>query len=354
MSVATAEATTTPQQLCVEYRRGDEALGIIDMRRNIVGDTTRLQEFDEEFPFLADQLGSRAVAILDLTENEAGAFKWRGAMYAVHRAVEQGATSVWTNSAGNHARGILLAARTYGIDADIRMPSTVSAKKRAAASELWPGGKARTTLAGHDFASTVAYSKQHPGTGVYAHPFDDEDVMLGQGTVVDDLLRLQPDTTDVVVPVGGGGLIGGVTNRLVELGRTDVTVHGVLAEGSDSLARSLANNGPGVKLASNPNRRFEGSCVPAVAARAVDLCMKYPNLELHNVQGAEVERLISEYDYHRRMNWLQGVEAYEPTTLVAIEALAQIHGERLVVLGTGRNAPLYPPMPEPARVHVWN
>lgn len=356
MSV-TASERARPQTQHFETPNGDEALMIIDMHRGQVGDRTRLDELEMEFPFLQTQLGQRAY-MLDLTDNLAGTFKWRGAIHATHRAVvEDGVEGIWTNSAGNHARGVVLAARAYDIEADVRMPTTVSAKKRSAVDELWPGGKARATFVGTNFGETVAYSGENPGQGSYVHPFHDQSVMTGQGTVVDDMLDFHPDVSDVVVPVGGGGLIAGVANRLRERGREDVTIHAVTVAGSDSLPRSLAAHTEAVaavQAATSPNRRYEGSCVSAVSALAVEQCFNYPKLRVHNVTDQEVERLIADYDQHRRDNWLESIDPYEPTTLVAVAGLTRVQGRNPVVLGTGRNAPLYPTTPSRPQLQVWN
>ncbi len=335
----------------------DRAIAVIDTYRPTAAEHTRLQEIDEEFPFLPAELGSKATyAVLDLTDNHAGTFKWRGAMYAAERASQDGAASLWTNSAGNHARGLILAARALNMPVEVRMPTTVPDNKRHAASQLWPDGQVATTLVGRDFNETTAYSDEQPGSGQLIHAFDDPDVISGQGTVVDDVLRLEPRTSDLCLPVGGGGLLAGVLMRLKSLGRSDINVHAVIAPGSDSLPRSLDRDFDDIVPATQPNRRYGGSCVSAVTKYAPDQCRAYPNVELHTVSDDEVERLINEYDTHRQDNHLESVPPYEPTTLVAIAGLMQIpsrRGGRVVALGTGRNAPLYPSRSVERATRVW-
>src|SRR5690606_5864078 len=129
-----------------------------------------------------------------------------------------------------------------------------------------------------------AYAKELSGNldGALLHPYDDEFVVAGQGTVADDLLLLRPDVTHLLVPVGGGGLKAGVLNRLQELGRDDIRVTAVQAPGSNSLGRSLleAQNGKKNKKAEvfeaeAPNQLFGGSAVKFVGEHALQSALKY-------------------------------------------------------------------------------
>jgi len=133
-----------------------------------------------------------------------GAFKLRGACNAV-LSLDDGAAArgVATHSSGNHAAAVALAARIRGIDAHIVMPSTAPATKRAAVE----GYGARIvecepTLGARETGLRAVVEE----TGAcFVHPYDDPDVIAGQGTAALELLEQVPDLDAIVVPVGGGG-----------------------------------------------------------------------------------------------------------------------------------------------------
>ena len=155
------------------------------------------------------------------TENlqATGSFKVRGAYYKISQlSEEESAKGVIACSAGNHAQGVALAATRRGIRSIVCMPD----------------GAPGTYDEAHDKA--VQLQKEYDMT--FIHPYDDEQVIAGQGTIGLEILDQLPDVDAVVVPVGGGGLISGIAFAIKTL-RPEVKVYGVQAEGAPSMYRSL-------------------------------------------------------------------------------------------------------------------
>jgi threonine dehydratase len=139
---------------------------------------------------------------------KAGSFKVRGATSKIHAAREQiGDAGVIAASAGNHAQGVAVAARQAGIPATIVMPETVSISKEEATF----GYGAEVILKGKNLTESLQHAHALAAEGrVFIHPFNDPDVIAGQGTIALEILDDLPETDIVIVPVGGGGLIGGI------------------------------------------------------------------------------------------------------------------------------------------------
>ncbi|MGH3587205.1 MAG: threonine ammonia-lyase, partial [Pseudonocardia sp.] len=138
----------------------------------------------------------------------AGSFKIRGAYTRLSRMPdEEKARGVVAASAGNHAQGVALAAQMLGIHAIVYMPVDASVPKHAATR----GYGAEVHLVGETIDGSIAAAIEFAErTGaVFVHPFDHPDVIAGQGTVGLELGTDAPDVTDVLVSIGGGGLIAG-------------------------------------------------------------------------------------------------------------------------------------------------
>ena len=137
-----------------------------------------------------------------------GSFKIRGAANKIGALVERGeVNAVVASSAGNHAQGVAYAAHSHGIPATIVMPKAAPIAKVQATE----GYGAKVVLHGdcydEAYAKAMEICEQEGAT--FLHPFDDYEVMAGQGTVALEILRELPTVDTVVVPVGGGGLISG-------------------------------------------------------------------------------------------------------------------------------------------------
>lgn len=166
-----------------------------------------------------------------------GAFKLRGALNAIQRLTpEQRQKGVVASSAGNHAQGVALAAAAAGVPATIVMPKSAPMIKVEATRAYG----AEVLLAGDSFdqADRVAQQLQAERGAYLLHPFDDVDVIAGQGTIALEILEQIERPAAIVVPVGGGGLISGIALTVKAL-RPDVRVIGVQAAGSDAMYRSV-------------------------------------------------------------------------------------------------------------------
>jgi len=167
-----------------------------------------------------------------------GAFKMRGATNAVFAlSDEEVAPGVATHSSGNHAQALALAARLRGVPAYVVMPRNAPVAKRAAVADY--GAQIITcepTLAARESTLTAVVAR----TGAaFVHPYDNDQVIAGQGTAALELLTDQPDLDVVMAPVGGGGLLSGTAVAT----RTLAPAAAVIAaepSGADDACRSLA------------------------------------------------------------------------------------------------------------------
>ena len=168
-------------------------------------------------------------------------FKLRGAYNKMaHLTPEQLAQGVICASAGNHAQGVALAARHLKARAVIVMPSTTPQIKVDAVQAL--GGE--TVLFGDSYSDAYAHALdlQKSQNLTFVHPFDDPDVIAGQGTIAMEILRQHQGRLDAVfVAIGGGGLISGVANYIKSV-RPQIKVIGVQMTDSDAMMQSVAAN----------------------------------------------------------------------------------------------------------------
>ncbi len=173
------------------------------------------------------------------TENlqRTGSFKLRGAYFKMSMLnEEEKARGVVACSAGNHAQGVALAARESGVKATIFLPSIAPISKVEATRSY--GAEIRLIDGIYDDAYEAALKFQKETNAVFVHPFDDEDVICGQGTIGLEILEQIPHIDAVVVPVGGGGLISGIGYVVKKL-NPKCKVYGVQAKGAASMAASL-------------------------------------------------------------------------------------------------------------------
>jgi threonine dehydratase len=171
-----------------------------------------------------------------------GSFKERGAANRLLSLVsEERARGVITASAGNHAQAVALHASRLGIVATVVMPETTPLVKVQATESH--GAKVVLFGAGYDEAAEHAALLAQETSAVYIHPFDDWEVMAGQGTIGLELLEQLPDLDAVIVPVGGGGLIAGIAAVLREQ-KPDVRIIGVESRTFPGMRRALESEAP--------------------------------------------------------------------------------------------------------------
>lgn len=164
-----------------------------------------------------------------------GSFKVRGAYSKIVRMSQDGQKpTMIASSAGNHAQGVAYAAKSVGARAIIVMPRSTPIAKVSATQ----GYGAEVVLAGdnYDEAYRHALTLQEEHGAAFIHPFDDEDVIAGQGTISLEILRALPTVDIILVPAGGGGLLAGMAAGIKEI-NPRVKVVGVQAAQADAISR---------------------------------------------------------------------------------------------------------------------
>lgn len=172
------------------------------------------------------------------TENlqETGSFKLRGAYYKISQLTdEEKSRGIIACSAGNHAQGVAMAAARNGIKAMICMPDGAPISKIEATKQL--GADICLVKGVYDDAYAKALQLQEETRATFIHPFDDDLVIAGQGTIGLEILDELEDLDAVVVPIGGGGLISGIAFAIKHL-NPNVKIYGVQAAGAASMYES--------------------------------------------------------------------------------------------------------------------
>ena len=166
-----------------------------------------------------------------------GSFKLRGAYFKISKLNdEEKAAGIIACSAGNHAQGVALASTRMGAKSIICMPDGAPISKVEATKAL--GADVHLVKGTYDDAYTYACKLRDETGATFIHPFDDPDVIAGQGTIGLEILDQLPDLDAIVVPVGGGGLISGVAYAVKKL-KPEVKIYGVQAKEAASMADSL-------------------------------------------------------------------------------------------------------------------
>lgn len=225
----------------------------------------------DEATALSRKLGNR-ILLKREDQQPVFSFKIRGAYNKLaHLTKDERTRGVITASAGNHAQGVAFAAVRLGIRALIVMPVTTPKIKVEAVAGF--GGE--VVLHGNNYSEAAVHAEQLTlSTGmVPVHPFDDELVIAGQGTIADELLRQCPTKLDAVfVPVGGGGLIGGMALYIKTL-RPEIQVIGVEPVDSDAMHQSLQ---AGELISLDSVGIFaDGVAVRKVGSLTFELCRNY-------------------------------------------------------------------------------
>ena len=166
-----------------------------------------------------------------------GAYKIRGAFNKIaHLSEEEKAKGVICASAGNHAQGVAISAKHFGVRAVIIMPEATPLLKVSGTKAL--GGE--VILKGDNFDEAYAYALEYAKEQglTFVHPFDDEFVQAGQGTIALEMLEDVADLEYLVVPVGGGGLVSGVASCAKQI-NPDIKIIAVSAKGAPAMYESF-------------------------------------------------------------------------------------------------------------------
>ncbi len=258
-----------------------------------------------------------------------GSFKVRGAYYKMSQlTAEEKAHGVIACSAGNHAQGVALAAAKNEISSLICLPagapiSKVEATRRYGAQiEMVPGA--------YDDAYARALQLRDEKGYTFIHPFDDDDVIAGQGTIGLELLEQLPDLDAVIVPIGGGGLCAGVAFAIKSL-NPNCKVYGVQAAGAPSMRDALVNG--------------EISTLPAVKTIADGIAVKRPGDKTFEIIRQYVDEVVTVTDDEVATAILALIEQQKLITegagAVAVAAAmfhkVPIQGKKVVCLLSGGN-----------------
>ncbi|AFQ42704.1 threonine ammonia-lyase [Desulfosporosinus meridiei] len=192
-------------------------------------------------PRLSNMSGNQVFVKMENLQRT-GSFKIRGAYNRIANLTDQEkALGVIASSAGNHAQGVAVAAAIYGIEAKIVMPlhaplSKVTATRKYGAEVILHGEA-------YDEAYNEARRIQSETQATFIHPFNDPQVIAGQGTIALEILDDLPDVEVVVLPIGGGGLISGVALALKTINPT-IKIIGVQSKNNPSMIESINNQHP--------------------------------------------------------------------------------------------------------------
>ena len=209
-----------------------------------------------------------------------GSFKVRGAYYKMSQLSKQEKDAgVIACSAGNHAQGVALAARANGIQATICIPAGAPISKVEATKSY--GAEVVLVKGVYDDAYARAVEIQKETGKTFIHPYDDEDVIAGQGTIGLEILTDLADVDAVVVPVGGGGLVSGVAFAVKSL-NPRVKVYGVQAAGAPSMYNSI--------------REHEQLTLDSVSTFADGIAVKHPGDLTYQLCEKYVDEIVTVTD----------------------------------------------------------
>ena len=256
-----------------------------------------------------------------------GSFKVRGAYNKISKlSNEEKERGVIAASAGNHAQGVALAAKRLGIKAVIAMPKHTPLIKVKATKQYG----AEVVLHGeiYDEAYQKAVDLQKEEGYVFVHPFDDEDVIEGQGTIALEVLEELPDADVLLVPVGGGGLVAGIA-AAAKLKNPQIKVIGVEPEGAASALAGLKADHP-VPLAEVATIA-DGTAVRTIGSLTLDYIKEY------------VDEVVTVSDYELMESFLLLVEKHklvaENAGILSLAGLKKLkcRGKKVVSILSGGN-----------------
>lgn len=258
-----------------------------------------------------------------------GSFKIRGASNKIASLVESGSVSgVVASSAGNHAQGVAYASKKFGIPATIVMPKAVPIAKVQATE----GYGAKVVLAGscYDDAYSAALEICEKENALFLHPYDDIDVIAGQGTLGLEILGDLPTVDMILVPAGGGGLLAGVAACVKQI-NPRIKVIGVQAEGADAIARSFKakkhiSTDSAVTIADGIAVKHPGNITTELINRYVDDVVTVSDIEISEAILLLMERCK------------QIVEPAGATPVAAVlKGKVNVKGKKVVCLLSGGN-----------------
>ncbi|HEX9888785.1 MAG TPA: threonine/serine dehydratase [Nitriliruptorales bacterium] len=275
---------------------------------------------------IGEQLGLRLRLKADLFQ-KTGSFKVRGVLNKLAGLTDdERARGLVSLSAGNHAAALSWGAAQLGLSATIVMPQAAAASKVAATTAY--GGT--VVLTDRSLMEGVTELQEEHGY-VLVHPFDDEAIMAGHGTLGLEILEQVPDVEAVVVPVGGGGLIGGVASAIKQR-RPEVAVYGVEPEAADAMTRSLALGEPA--HLDHPQTIADGLAAPFAGVQTLAAVQRFVDgvVTVSEDQIAQATLLL-----HERTKLYVEPSAAAPLAALQAGALDLPDGTTTVLVASGGN-----------------
>ncbi|MBQ8503055.1 MAG: threonine ammonia-lyase [Clostridia bacterium] len=258
-----------------------------------------------------------------------GSFKVRGAYYKMSKLSEkEREKGVIACSAGNHAQGVALAAQKNGIKAVICLPDGAPISKVEATKSY--GAEICLVEGVYDDAYQKALQLRDEEGYTFIHPFDDPDVIAGQGTIALELAEQVPDMDAVIVPIGGGGLISGMAYTLKSL-NPNVKVYGVQASGAPSMLNSIHDSH--IERLDSVRTIADGIAVKEPGSLTYDLCSKYVD-EIVTVTDDEISAaILALMEQHKLVTEGAGAVA----VAAAMFGKVDLKGKKTVCLLSGGN-----------------
>ena len=258
-----------------------------------------------------------------------GSFKVRGAGYKISQlSEEEKARGVIACSAGNHAQGVALAAKNYGIKSVICLPDGAPISKVEATKSY--GAEVVMVPGVYDDAYKRALELRDEMGYSFVHPFNDDDVIAGQGTIALEILEEIKDIDAVVVPIGGGGLISGVAYTLKQL-KPDIKVYGVQASGAPSMYNSVKHGK--IERLDSVSTIADGIAVKEPGDNTFSLVSKYVDDVVTVTEGEISSAILGLIEQHKLI--AEGAGA------VAVAAImfnkVPVKGKKVVALVSGGN-----------------
>lgn len=265
------------------------------------------------------------------TENlqTTGSFKIRGAYYKMSRlSSEEKSRGVVACSAGNHAQGVALAAQKSGIKSVICLPDGAPISKIEATKSY--GAEICLVEGVYDDAYKKAVQLSEEKGYTFIHPFDDEDVIAGQGTIALEIEDQLPDLDAIIVPIGGGGLISGIAFTMKAI-NPSVKVYGVQAKGAPSMLNSI--NAHSIEELAGVSTIADGIAVKKPGSLTYDLCSKYVD-EIVTVNDDEISAaILTLMEKHKLVTEGAGAVAVAAAMFGKID----LQGKKAVCLLSGGN-----------------
>ena len=258
-----------------------------------------------------------------------GSFKVRGSYYKMSRlSDEEKARGVIACSAGNHAQGVALSAQKNGIKAVICLPDGAPISKIEATKSY--GADVCLVEGVYDDAYKKALSLRDECGYTFIHPFDDEDVIAGQGTIALEIVEQLPDLDAVIVPIGGGGLISGIAFTLKTL-NPKVKVYGVQASGAPSMFKSVKDGK--IEELDSVSTIADGIAVKKPGSLTYEICSKYVD-EIVTVSDDEISAaILALMEQHKLVTEGAGAVA----VAAAMFGKINLEGKKTVCLLSGGN-----------------